>query len=68
MISIALLLACRADTGLNLFDRPLLFAYGSWEKKASVVGGRLERRGVTPQGGSWSSTFAATLGRASKLG
>jgi hypothetical protein len=61
MISLALLLSCRADIGLNLFDRPLLFAYGSWEKKATVVDGRLELRGVTPQGGGGTNLHPVRL-------
>jgi len=66
MISLALLLSCRADTGLNLFDRPLLFAYGSWEKKATVVDGRLELRGVTPQGGGGTNLELDLSGDARK--
>ena len=50
--------SCRAQEAKNVvlfpFDKPFLFAYGTWEKRAVIEGGKviLRGEGLTPQGGA----------------
>ena len=50
-----LAISCRAQapTTIIQFDKPFLFTYGTWDKKAQIENGtvRLETDGLTPKGG-----------------
>jgi endoglucanase len=54
-LPLLLSMSCRAQapTAIIPFDKPFLFTYGTWDKKAQIENGivRLEADGLTPKGG-----------------